>query len=85
MKPDKPTYPCDADRLRGRETRLLAVEIVRDYRERKRAGNRAVAPPRTISGRDQVTPPLLSSAERAEGNSTNARLHRLIGRYRDST
>lgn len=80
-------FPCDADRARGVSTRLLAVEIVRDYRERKRGANRAVTPatPIVIAGRDRITPPLMTSEERGAGDSVNSRLHRLIGRYRDST
>ena len=79
----KPTFPCDANALRGHQTREWAATVVRA----RRAGNEPQSPatPIVIAGRDAVTPPLLSSAERAEGNSTNARLHRLIGRYRDST
>ena len=93
---DKPTYPCDADTLKGQQTRLLAVEIVADYRRRQsanhgqeadRAGNRLQSPAKgiLIAGRDAVTPPLLTDAERGAGDSTNARLHRIIGKYRDMT
>ena len=87
MKPDKPTFPCDANALRGRQTREWAATVVRARLEAKRAGNEPQSPggPILIAGRDQVTPPLLTPAERAEGNSTNARLHRLIGKYRDMT
>lgn len=86
MKHDKP-YPCDANAARGVSTRLLAVDIVRDYRERKRGANRPQSPatPILIAGRDAVTPSLLTDAERGAGDSTNARLHRLIGKYRDMT
>ena len=83
----KPTYPCDADRLRGHQTREWAATVVRARLKAKRAGNEPQSPggPILIAGRDQVTPPLLTSDERGCGNSTNARLHRLIGKYRDTT
>lgn len=92
---NKPTYPCDANHLRGQQTRLLAVEIVADYRRRQsanhgpdadRAANgpqSGIVAPVLIAGRDQVTPPLLTDRERGEGESTNARMHKLIGKYRD--
>lgn len=90
-------FPCDADRLRGHQTREWAKGVIAARRganpdfEPNRGCNRLQSPATgivggtLIAGRDAVTPPLLTDTERGAGESTNARLHRLIGRYRDST
>ena len=93
----KLTYPCDANRLRGQQTREWAKGVVEARRTRfhdSRADNAAnglqspaigIVAPVLIAGRDQVTPPLLTSEERGKGDSINAKMHKLIGKYRDMT
>ena len=84
----KPTFPCDANANRGRLTRLWAAETIRLYRQAKDAANRTQSPAFATPRENQpvmqhLTPSLLTDSERGAGESTNARLHRLIGKYRD--
>lgn len=87
---NKIKYPCDADRHRGVLTRLWAGEVVRAYRAAKSRCIASVTPQFATPRENQpimckVTPPLLTSEERGKGDSINAKMHKLIGKYRDCT
>lgn len=83
------TYPCDVNRQRGYLTRLWARGVAAGRKEQdanqglasENARNEPVAP--AMANPEDIRtvypdPRLMTDDERGEGDSTNARLHRLM-------